>query len=242
MRKIIFNKIKFVDLNEKEAKKIMDKKGLFVFPAAPPLANIKLGSIYHKAIIKSDFVFFDSGFFVLLLKYLKNIKVEKFSGFKFLNIFFEKIKYKKNNKILLIDPSKRVSQANKKFLKNLGIKKIFSYIAPFYGSKNIKDNFLLKIIKKKKPNYILINIGGGTQEVLGMYIKKKTKNQIRIFCTGAAISFFTKEQAPINKIIDNLYLGWLLRLLFNPRIFVMRYLSAFKLIPFVSKSDIKVVK
>ena len=241
MRKVIFNKIKFININEKEALKLINKKGLFVFPAAPPLATLKLGSLYHKALIKSDFVFFDSGFFVLLLKLLKDIKVEKFSGFRFLNIFFKFIK-KKKKKILLIDPSERVSRVNKKFLKNLGIKKIDSYIAPFYDVKNIKDKLLLKTIREKKPKYILINIGGGTQEVLGMYIKYKLKNKISIICTGAAISFFTKEQAPINQIIDNLYLGWLIRLLFNPKIFLKRYLSAFKLVSFVKKSNVRIVK
>jgi len=203
---------------------------------------MKLGSLYHKALIKSDFVFFDSGFFVLLLNFLKGIKVEKFSGFRFLNFFFRYIKTKKKIKILLIDPSKKVSQANKRYLKNLGIKKFFSYIAPLYDVDKIKDNFLLKIINEKKPDYILINIGGGTQEVLGMYIKNKTKNKISIICTGAAISFFTKEQAPINQLIDKLYLGWLFRLFYNPKIFFKRYLSAMRLILFVKKSNVKVIK
>ena len=242
MKKIIFNKIKFLDLNKIEAKKMMNKKGLFVFPAAPPLATLKLGSIYHQALIKSDFVFFDSGFFVLLLKFLKGIKVEKFSGYRFLNIFFANVKNNKSNKILLIDPSKKVSKVNKKYLTNLGINQISSYVAPLYDIKNMKDNFLLKIINKTKPNYILINIGGGTQEVLGMYIKKKTKNKFSILCTGAAISFFTKEQAPINKMIDNFYLGWLVRLIFNPKVFLKRYISAFKLISSVKKSSIKIIR
>ena len=75
MRKIIFNKIKFINITEDEANKIINKKGLFVFPAAPPLATLKSGSLYHNALIKSDFVFFDSGFLVLLLNFLKGIKV-----------------------------------------------------------------------------------------------------------------------------------------------------------------------
>ena len=242
MRKIIFNKIEFINITEDEANKIINKKGLFVFPAAPPLATLKSGSLYHNALIKSDFVFFDSGFLVLLLNFLKGIKVEKFSGFRFLNIFFKNIKYHKNKKIFLIDPSKRVSKINKKYLKKLGIKKISSYVAPFYNINKIKDDFLIKKINKIKPNYILINIGGGTQEILGLYIKKKLQNKMPIVCTGAAISFFTKEQAPINHIIDSLYIGWLIRLLFNPKIFFKRYLSAFKLFSLVNKSNIKIIK
>ena len=61
-----------------------------------------------------------------------------------------------------------------------------------------------------------------------------------IFCTGAAISFFTGDQAPILKLIDKIYLGWLTRILFNPRVFFLRYLSAIKLFNLVLKSKIKI--
>ena len=74
-------------------------------------------------------------------------------------------------------------------------------------------------IKKKKPDYILTNIGGGVQEVLGLYLKKNLKIKSTILCTGAAISFFTGDQAPINSFIDRYYLGWFVRLIFNPYIF-----------------------
>ena len=63
-------------------------EGFFVFPAGPALATIKNSNNYFKAIQKADLVFFYSGFFVLLLKIFKNISVNKFSGFKFLNLFF----------------------------------------------------------------------------------------------------------------------------------------------------------
>ena len=73
---------------------------------------------------------------------------------------------------------------------------------------------LLKKIKKIKPETILINLGGGTQEILGYYILKNINFKYRIICTGATISF-TGDQAPINDFIDKFYLGWLVRLLFN---------------------------
>ena len=82
-------------------------------------------------------------------------------------------------------------------------------------------------MNKLKPNFILINIGGGTQEVLGLYLKEKLAFKPTIICTGAAISFFTKDQAPINSLIDQLYLGWFMRLIFNPLIFSKRYMPLF---------------
>ena len=86
----------------------------------------------------------------------------------------------------------------------------------------------------------MTNIGGGTQEILGLYIKKNLKYKTTILCTGGAISFFTGDRAPINSLIDKFYLGWLIRIIFNPRLFFIRYFLAFKLFNIVLKNKIKV--
>ena len=91
----------------------------------------------------------------------------------------------------------------------------------------------MKKIVKARPDFIMTNIGGGTQEILGLYLIKKLKFKVTIICTGGAISFFTGDQAPINNFIDKFYLGWLIRLIFNPFIFFKRYFIALKLIPMV---------
>ena len=240
--KIIFNQITFNNLDYKKFDKFISKKGFFVFPAGPALATIKNSNNYFKAIQKADLVFFDSGFFVLLLKIFKNISVNKFSGFKFLNLFFIYLKKNKKNSIFCIDPNLKFSKSNKSYLKNLGVKKIYNFLAPKYDPNNLSDKKLLKLINKSKPNFIMTNIGGGTQEVLGLYLKKNLKFKTSIYCTGGAIAFFTGYQAPINKLIDNLYLGWFFRILFNPNIYLLRYLGAFKLFFIVLFSKIKVLK
>ena len=51
-------------------------------------------------------------------------------------------------------------------------------------------------------------------------------------CTGAAIAFMTGEQAPINKFIDKIYLGWLMRIIWNPKLYLGRILKSFKIIKF----------
>ena len=125
--------------------------------------------------------------------------------------------------------------------KRLGIKKIHNYLAPKYQIENISDRKLLRKIKKVKPDFILTNIGWGKQEILGLYLKNNLKKKITILCTGAAISFFTKDQAPINSLIDRFYLGWFLRLIFNPLVFSKRYLYSLRLIPMVILSKIKII-
>ena len=89
---IIFKNIKFNNLCQKNFNSFITKKGLFVFPAGPALANIHQSNEYYKSLQKANFVFFDSGFFVILLKVIKNINVNKFSGYKFLNLFFKYLK------------------------------------------------------------------------------------------------------------------------------------------------------
>ena len=204
-------------------------KGLVIFPSGPGLSTIYSDKVYHKSIQNSDIAMFDSGYFVFLLRLFKGIKVSKFSGYKFLKLFLE---FSCNKKIFAIETDKKSAIINKKYLKKIKIDvKNRQYIAPFYKKNSyILDTSLLKILKKKRPKIILINLGGGTQEVLGSYIKDNLNYKPLIICTGAAISYFTKQQAPMNVIFDNLYLGWLIRCIFNPIIFVPRYLSAFKLI------------
>ena len=241
IKKIIFQKIAFHNIQKKDFDKYIREKKLFVFPSGSGIPLIKEDKKYYLSLKKADYVFFDSGYFVLLLNILKNIKVNKFSGFKFLYIFFNYLKKNKNKKIFCIDPNPAFSKSNKIYLKKIGIKKIYSYVAPNYKTSNLVDKNLIKKINKAKPDYILTNIGGGIQEILGLYLKKNLKNKTTIICTGGAISFFTGDQAPINKLIDKIYLGWLLRLIFNPLLFYKRYLYALRLFPMVLFNKVKAV-
>ena len=96
-------------------------------------------------------------------------------------------------------------------------------------------------MKKSLPkNCKVVVIGGGKQEILGNYIKKNINFNTKIICTGAAISFFTKVQAPMNSFHDKLYLGWLIRIIYNPKIFLPRYLKSIKLFLIIFKNRIHV--
>ena len=240
--KIIFKKIEFINLDYKDFDKYIVKKGLFVFPAGPALASIDKSAKYYESIKKADLAFFDSGFFVILLRIFKNINVNKFSGYKFLNLFFDYLKKNKKKKVFCIDPNYRFSKSNNYLLKKLGVKKICNYLAPKYNEGKIQDKKLLKILKKVKPDFILTNIAGGKQEILGAYLKEKLRFKTTILCTGGAISFFTGDQARINSFIDKFYLGWFMRLIFNPMVFFRRYIFALRLITMVIFNKIKIVR
>ena len=240
MKIVSIENIKFLSLNDDEFFHVLKKNGLFVFPAAPALANIFKDREYKNSLENSDYVFFDSGFLCLYLSIFKSIKVNKLSGLFFLRKLL--FSFKNNNKkIFLIDTNEKHSNTNISFLKKIGQENIESYVAPFYKNRII-DQTLIKKIDKFKPEYVIINIGGGVQEKLGFYLKKNLKQETKIICTGAAIAFLTGLQANIPKIIDQFYLGWFWRILFNPKLYLKRYIYAFKLLSVLLKSNVEVIK
>ena len=235
VRKIKIFGITFFDANYKEIKKMLDRGGLLVLPSGPGMSTIDKDKNYYNALKNSDIALFDSGYLCLLLRILKGIKVKKFSGFIFFKDFINSLKKENKKKIFLVEPNKKQLKINKKFLNSKNIYKIYQYIAPIYQKEKIKDYKLLKKIQKIKPKYVVINLGGGVQEVLGSFLKNNINYKVSIICTGAAISYFTKQQAPLNVFLDKIYLGWLIRIIFNPFVFLPRYLSAFRLIFIVNK-------
>ena len=229
MKTFEFLKIKFTNFKSNKID-ILLKKNFLVFPSAPSLSAMKINSNHHKALQNSDFVLLDSGLLVLLFNIFRGTNLKKFSGYKFLHLFLRRRKTR-NEKILLINPDFKNQKKNINFLKKyIKEKNIYSYIAPQYDSKKIKDRKLLTYINSIQPKNVLINLGGGTQEILGFFLKQKLKYKLNIICTGAAISFMTKDQAPINRFLDTIYLGWLTRIIFNPKIYLPRYLKALKLL------------
>jgi len=226
---VVFKEIKFHNYDFVKLLSIINEGGYLVAPAASALTNISKDKIYHESLIKSDVAILDSGFFCILLRIFKGKKVTKFSGYLFLKNFLN-LKFNKETSFFNIDPNLEENKANTSYLNSKNITNIKSYIAPQYDNKKIIDNNLLEEIKKFRPRYIIINLGGGIQESLANYIKNNCDFKVSILCTGAAISFLTKKQAPINDLIDKLYLGWLIRILFNPRKFLLRTVKSLLLI------------
>lgn len=210
--------------------KRINKGGYLVAPAASALININKNYNYYESLKKSTVAIFDSGFFCILLRLSRIFYPNKFSGYLFISKFLD-YKKAKDKKIFLINASNIQAKKNLYLLQKKGFKKIFLYVAPIYKD-NIKDLKIISMIKRIKPNYIIINIGGEKQEPLAYYITKKIKIKISILCLGAAIDFKTKLQAPINLFWDQIYMGWLIRLLFNPFKFFKRTVNSLKLIFF----------
>jgi hypothetical protein len=122
------------------------------------------------------------------------------------------------------------AQTNLKFLRGQGIdvRDEHVYLAPRYAAE-ISDPDLLEKFRVHAYRHVILTVGGGTQERLGLYIKKNLARVPAIHCIGAAIAFLSGDQVHIPTLVDKLGLGWLWRCSSNPSIYIPRYWAARKL-------------
>ena len=231
---IQFKKINFYNYNFKYIHKIISQKGGYlVAPAASSLCDIDKSKVYRVSLENSTVAILDSGFFCLLLRIFRKVEVTKLSGYLFLSLLLQSVNIKKD-KFFLVDPSQFEKKKNSEYLRRSGLTNFTSYVAPKYNFSNYKDKLLLKKILSYNPKYVILNIGGGIQEPLGQFLNQNLKNRkkITIICTGAAIGFLTRVQAPITKFYDKIYFGWLIRLIHRPKNYLPRVIKSLKLLTY----------
>ena len=172
--------IEFIDGRYEKAINLLKKGALMVAPSGPGLSNIDREKKYYIALKESDFAIPDSGLMVILARFFNNINLKKMSGPKFFRRFIKEEFLRQDNILFSIDPNNLESNKNKKYLNSKGIPTLdeYHYEAPIYNKENIVDFELLDILEnlKHRPKYILINLGGGIQERLGLFLKKRLIN------------------------------------------------------------------
>jgi UDP-N-acetyl-D-mannosaminuronic acid transferase (WecB/TagA/CpsF family) len=101
-----------------------------------------------------------------------------------------------------------------------------------YGP-NLEDRELLRQLEQRRPGHIVLGLGGGTQERLGLYLKQHLSYSPAIHCIGAAIAFLSGYQVHIPVWVDHAGLGWLWRSLSAPSVYGPRYWDARHLAPLI---------
>jgi len=203
--------------------------GLLVVPAAPALVKLSEDEEYRRALVSADMAIADSGAMVLLWKIFTGRSVERISGLKFLKRLVARLVSHPDERVLWIVPSEHAHEKTIAWLRSVNLTASADfYIAPRYVAQ-VRDDALVAKIDNHPPVHVVIGIGGGVQEKLGLYLKENLRARPAIHCIGAALAFLTGDQPPIPMWVDRFYLGWFLRLLRQPRVFGPRYLSALKL-------------
>jgi len=204
--------------------------GYIVVPSAPAMVKLRYDPAFRTALTVADLAIADSGMMVLLWRLLRGRRITRISGLAYLKQLFEMPDIRESGKTAWVLPTEAAVEKAKKWLRNSGFRasdKDF-YVAPFYGTEVI-DEVLVASLDARQPSHIVIGIGGGPQEKLGLFLREHVGYRPAIHCIGAALGFLTGDQVAIPDWADRFYLGWLLRLFAQPRVFVPRLWSALEL-------------
>jgi UDP-N-acetyl-D-mannosaminuronic acid transferase (WecB/TagA/CpsF family) len=206
--------------------------GLVVVPAAPALKNLANDHSYREALLGADFAIADSALMVLLWNLIQRDRIPKLSGLKYLRTLLEQPGFRERGASFWIMPAPESARRNVAWLSVNGIplEEDDIYLAPMYGAA-IDDPELLRRLEDRRPGHIVLGLGGGTQERLGLYIKEHLRYKPAIHCVGAAIAFLSGDQVKIPVWVDAAGLGWLWRSVSNPKRYGRRYWDARHLAP-----------
>ncbi|MGC2496618.1 MAG: WecB/TagA/CpsF family glycosyltransferase [Acidobacteriaceae bacterium] len=206
--------------------------GLLVVPAAPALKDLEVKASYREALIHADMAIADSAYMVLVWNWLQHDSIRRLSGLEYLRELLKQPDVRQSGNVLWIMASQASAERNLAWLEGQGITvpEDCVYLAPMYTDQEVCDPELLKRVERIRPQHILLTLGGGTQERVGLYLKRNLSYLPAIHCIGAAIAFLSGDQVRIPMWADRTYLGWLYRSISEPGRYVPRYWNARKLL------------
>ena len=223
--------IQFFNGSVEEAIAVMSRNGGFlVAPSGTCFARLREDQVYRRAVLAADLAIADSGLMVLLWRLLRRQNVERISGSKYFKHLFGRMKGEGKRDMFWVLPTKTAQQKLLDWSRreDFSVDEKNCYVAPWYGSE-VEDGDLLSLVERYRPGHVIIAIGSGAQEKLGHYLRENLSYRPAIHCIGAALGFITGDQPAIPDWADRLYLGWLLRLVAQPRIFLPRLIRGFEL-------------
>lgn len=222
--------IRFFSGGASEAVERMRAGGLLVAPAAPALSTLPLDKAYRDALLEADVAIVDSGLMAILWNLLEGDTIGRLSGLEYFSRLVDDPEFRQPGAALYVMASAESADKNVAWLVEQGIPVDPDqvYIAPIYGN-DVADPDLVARISGLHPKHVVVTVGGGIQERLGLYVKQSLDYAPAIHCIGAAIAFRSGDQVYIPALADRLSLGWLLRCLWRPRSYVPRYWAARKL-------------
>lgn len=205
--------------------------GLLVVPAAPALKDLPTNAAYREALLHADLAITDSAFMVLIWNFISRERVPRVSGLEYLKELLNEPDLREPGNTLWVMASPKSAATNIGWLRTQGIelREQDIYMAPLYKGE-IVDAPLLEKMRAHPYRHVVVTVGGGTQERLGLYLKRNLGYRPAIHCIGAAIAFLSGDQVHIPTWADKTGMGWLLRCLSKPTAYVPRYWAARKLV------------
>ena len=209
---------------------IIQRGGFLIAPSGTCFARLREDERYRRAVVAADLAIADSGLMVVLCRLFRRESLQRISGLKYLKHLLATFKGTDSGEVFWIVPNERAARKLLDWSRReaVPITGEDCYVAPRYGME-VGDPSLVSLIGRRRPAHVIIAIGSGAQEKLGHYLRDNLSYRPAIHCIGAALGFLTGDQIAIPDWADRVFLGWLWRLLAQPRTFVPRLFRGLEL-------------
>lgn len=197
--------------------------GFLVIPAAPALIKLNYDEEYRRAMQSADVALADSGLLVLLWRLATGRKLRKISGISYFRELCEQGELTAGRDIFWVFASEGAQTKAMEWLRQHGLpvepRNCFTAATP---SSSSQDYAILVRLEEEKPKHVVIAMAGGGQEKLALYLRDYLLYRPSIHCIGAALDLLSGEERAIPEWAERSHLGWLVRLLAQPRMFFPR--------------------
>ncbi len=194
--------------------------GLLVIPASPALTKLKYDEQYRRALTECDVALLDSGFVAMVWKVLTGRSVSRISSAQYLKALLADRRFRASDVLWLVSSSSLQVSATEWFGRQGFDNRRHSFHVSDLRSPD--DHALLLKIEQQNPAHIVIAAAGGMQEKLGLYLRDYLLYQPCIHCVGSGLAFLTSCERPIPPWAEALRIGWLFRLIAQPRMILPR--------------------
>jgi N-acetylglucosaminyldiphosphoundecaprenol N-acetyl-beta-D-mannosaminyltransferase len=160
---------------------------------------------------------------VVLWRIISGRKLRKVSGIAYLKCLVERDDLRTAGNSFWVVASEHARAQAMEWLQAQGVavKEKNFHVAGRRAS-STEDHAILLQIEKERPVHVVIALGPGTQEGLALYLREYLLYRPNIHCVGAALGFLSGEERQIPEWAERHSLGWLFRLVSQPRMFLPR--------------------
>ena len=150
--------------------------GLVLAPSGPGLCDLERDPDYREALLGSDLNLTDSGLVILAEALRTRRRLPRASGLGYIAALLSRDELKEPGCTFWVMPSKAAVERNLAWLRSVGLQVTQDdcYIAPFYPRRGVvEDPPLARVLAERRPRHIVICIGSGPQEKLGLFLKRE---------------------------------------------------------------------
>ncbi len=214
--KLIFKSTKLDELKNLLLEDFFKGKVIFNFLNAYSVYLFRKNKAFKEAVSKKRNINFIDSITVSVFLSLKNFKkISRLKGPDFMESFLRNKELLNNKKHFFIGfEEKDLDDVCRKY-EYVKKKNIFAYNPPYIKENRFSEreiNKIIKLVNKQTIDYLWIGVGNPKQEILANDLYARVKVRY-IFNVGAGFDFITDKKKRSPKLVQNLGVEWLYRLI-----------------------------